>query len=301
MAILIVERSEHPQFLSNTYLVADGEGGPAFFVDAGGPVAPLIDAAERLRLTPTHALLTHHHFDHVSEVDQLRERWPALDVRISTLERELLEGPAGTGVNATGPSQQAREGASPRYSAIEAGQALELGALEVRPLHTPGHTAGMLSFLVCARLDSAGEGHGRERGRGPSGGGPGGFGGGRAIVFTGDTLFKDSVGGVRAPGHTDYTDLRDSIMGTLMELPAETVIYPGHAEATSVGREWEHNPFIRIWRGLDAEGSERCTALGREATLVLLGSDYDGGTKAWVRWPDGSDDIVPGSRVQRKP
>ena len=53
MAILIIERSEHPQFLSNTYLVADGEGGPAFFVDAGGPVAPLIDAAERLRLTPT--------------------------------------------------------------------------------------------------------------------------------------------------------------------------------------------------------------------------------------------------------
>ena len=117
-------------------------------------------------------------------------------------------------------------------------------------------------------------------------------------MFTGDTLFKGSVGGVRAPGHTTYTDLRDSIMGTLMELPAETIVYPGHTEATSVGREWEQNAFIRVWRGLDPEGAEPCTALGEPATLILLGDDYDGGKKAWVRWPDGKDDIVPGSRVQ---
>jgi glyoxylase-like metal-dependent hydrolase (beta-lactamase superfamily II) len=119
-------------------------------------------------------------------------------------------------------------------------------------------------------------------------------------VFTGDTLFKGSVGGVRAPGHSTYMDLRDSIMGTLMELPPETVIYPGHADATTVGREWEGNGFIRVWRGLDAESNEPCTALGAPATLVLLGPDYDGGTKAWVRWRDGSDDIVPGSQVERE-
>jgi glyoxylase-like metal-dependent hydrolase (beta-lactamase superfamily II) len=118
-------------------------------------------------------------------------------------------------------------------------------------------------------------------------------------VFTGDTLFKDSVGGVKAPGHTTYSDLRDSIMGTLMELPPDTVIHPGHANDTTVAREWEQNAFVRIWRGLDPEGSEPCTALGEPATLILLGADYDGGTKAWIRWPDGSDDIVPGSKVER--
>ena len=64
---MIVERACNPQFVSNTYLVADGEGGPAFFVDAGGPVGPLIEAADRLELTPTHVLLTHHHFDHVCD------------------------------------------------------------------------------------------------------------------------------------------------------------------------------------------------------------------------------------------
>ncbi len=259
---MIVERSMHPQFVSNTFLVADGNGGPAFFVDAGGPVEPLIEAAEREGLEPSHVLLTHHHYDHVSEVPRLRERWPGLTVLISGRERDLL---AAAGGEQFGVQD---------YGTIEAGERVRFGELEVRPLHTPGHTGGMLSFLVA----SPGE--------------PG-------AVFTGDTLFKDSVGGVKAPGHSTYADLRDAIMGTLMELPAETVIHPGHADDSSVGREWEENPFIRVWRGLDPEGSEPCTALGEPATLVLLGSDYDGGTKAWVRWPDGSDDIVPGSKVER--
>jgi glyoxylase-like metal-dependent hydrolase (beta-lactamase superfamily II) len=125
------------------------------------------------------------------------------------------------------------------------------------------------------------------------------FGDSAPSVFTGDTLFRDSVGGVRAPGHTTFIDLKDSIMGTLMELAPDTEIRPGHAEPTTVAREWESNRFIRIWRGVDREADDPCVALGEPATLILLGDDYDGGHKAWVRWPDGSDDIVPGSQVQR--
>jgi hydroxyacylglutathione hydrolase len=289
MAAMIVERASHPQFISNTYLVADHEGGPAFFVDAGGPVGPLIEAAERLGLTPTHVLLTHHHFDHVSEVGMLRERWPELEVLISPLERDMLEAAAEGGAEAAGVT-----------GTVEAGQALQLGTLEVRPLYTPGHTAGMLSFLVGDRFEMADSTAGRPAQTRSSSAAPGGFSGGEAVVFTGDTLFKNSVGGVRAPGHTTYTDLRDSIMGTLMELPPDTIIYPGHADASTVAEEWNTNRFIRVWRGLDAPGAEPCTALGEPATLVLLGDDYDGGKKAWVRWKDGSDDIVPGSQVERK-
>jgi hydroxyacylglutathione hydrolase len=273
---MIVERSLHPQFLSNTYLVADGEGGPGFFVDAGGPVAPLVEAAKRWGIEPTYVLLTHHHFDHVSEVGELCKRWPKLRVLIHPLERDLLGGIGDV------------LGKGAELGHVEAGQTLQFGLLEVRPLKTPGHTAGMLSFLVSEPGGSTRPG---------AGAGPGGFQGGDAVVFTGDTLFKGSVGGVRAPGHTTYTDLRDSIMGTLMELPPDTIVYPGHTDATSVAREWEENAFIRVWRGLDAEGSDPCTALGEPATLILLGDDYDGGKKAWVRWPDGKDDIVPGSRV----
>jgi hydroxyacylglutathione hydrolase len=275
---MIVEHARHPQFLSNTYLIADGAGGPAFFIDAGGPVKGLIETADRLGLEPSHVLLTHHHFDHVSEAGQLRERWPKLEVLISPLELDLLDG-----IEA---------------SAVQAGETLNFGTLEVRPLHTPGHTAGMLSFLVGDRSE-AGAPEGGGRGRSATNTAPGGFAGGEAAVFTGDTLFKGSVGGVRAPGHTTYTDLRDSIMGTLMELPKGTVIHPGHSDPTTVAREWEENGFIRIWRGLDPQGAEACVALGEPATLILLGEDYDGGKKAWVRWQDGSDDIVPGSQVKR--
>jgi hydroxyacylglutathione hydrolase len=290
MPAMIVERATHPQFLSNTYLVADREGGPAFFIDAGGPVNSLIQAAQRLDLTPTHVLLTHHHFDHVSEVGTLRGRWPELEVLISPLERDMLDGDAVGGEKDGGVAT----------GTVEAGQTLQLGTLEVRPLYTPGHTAGMLSFLVGGRAEVAGAAAGSRTQARSSSTAPGGFAGGAAVVFTGDTLFKNSVGGVRAPGHTTYTDLRDSIMGTLMELPPDTVIYPGHADASTVAREWDSNPFIRIWRGIDAQGAEPCIAFGEPATLVLIGDDYDGGTKAWVRWPDGSDDIVPGSRVERK-
>jgi hydroxyacylglutathione hydrolase len=254
MPRVIVERSMHDRFLSNTYLVADRDGGDAVVVDAGGPVAPLIEAAEQRELTPTHVLLTHHHFDHVCELDQLVARWPRLSVLISSLERDHVPGATGT---------------------IEPQQTLEVGGLEIRALATPGHTAGMLSFLI----DHP-------------------FGDAPPSVFTGDTLFRGSVGGVRAPGHTTFIDLKDSIMGTLMELAPDTEIRPGHAEPTTVAREWESNPFIRVWRGVDREGDDPCVALGEPATLILLGDDYDGGHKAWVRWPDGSDDIVPGSQVQ---
>jgi glyoxylase-like metal-dependent hydrolase (beta-lactamase superfamily II) len=243
---MIVERSMSQDWLSNTYLVAAEPGGDAFLVDAGGPVAPLLEKADEHGLTVTHVLLTHHHHDHVAELDKVLERWPEAAVLAHAEERV----PGTTGE-------------------MKADEAIEIGGLTVTPLHTPGHTAGMLSLLVDGN------------------------------VFTGDTLFKGSVGGVRAPGSTSYADLKRSIMDVLLELPPDTTIRPGHTDPTTVAEELESNRFVRIWRGLDDEGSEECTALGEPATLILLGDDYDGGHKAWVRWPDGRDDIVPGSRVTR--
>lgn len=256
---MVIERSMNDQFLSNTYLVGE-EGGAGFFVDAGGPVEPLVEAADRLGITPTHVLLTHHHYDHVSDLPKLLERWPDLVVLAHPIERPLIE-------ELVGGDEDVVTGT------MEPGESIAIGGLTVRTLHTPGHTAGMLSLLV-------GE---------PD----------EANVFTGDTLFKNSVGGVRAPGSTSYADLKTSVMETLLGLPPETIIRPGHTDPSTVAEEWENNSFVRVWRGLDAEGDEQVTALGDPATLVLLGDDYDGGYKAWVRWPDGRDDIVPGSKVER--
>jgi hydroxyacylglutathione hydrolase len=243
---MILDRSMNDSWLSNTYLVGDVSGGEGAFIDAGGPIGPLLEAIDRHALSVTHVLLTHHHHDHVAELGDLLERFPDAAVLAHPDERV-------PGVNET----------------IQPGERVQVGELEVEAIPTPGHTKGMLSFRV-----------------------------GNA-VFTGDTLFRGSVGGVRAPGHTTYADLKESIMDRLMKLPPDTDLLPGHTDATTVAEEWEHNAFIRVWRGLDPEGSEPCTALGESATLILLAPDYDGGKKAWVRWPDGSDDIVPGSQVQR--
>jgi hydroxyacylglutathione hydrolase len=245
---VIVERSMSSEWLSNTYVVADQAAEVAVMIDAGGPVAPLLEVLERDHRRLSHVLLTHHHHDHVAELDRVMAAHPEAAVLIHPLERSLV--PAATGD-------------------LNPGEKLSLGGLSIEPLHTPGHTAGMVSLLI----------NGTD-------------------LFTGDTLFRGSVGGVRAPGHTTYADLKSSIMDTLLVLPADTRIHPGHTDPTTVAEELEHNRFVRIWRGLDPEEGRPCTALGEPATLILLGDDYDGGHKAWVRWPDGSDDIVPGSRVE---
>jgi glyoxylase-like metal-dependent hydrolase (beta-lactamase superfamily II) len=153
---------------------------------------------------------------------------------------------------------------------MEEGDVLEFGGLRIEVLHTPGHAAGHVALLV-----------------------------GGTDVFTADVLFKGTVGGTFAPGATGYDDLKASVL-RLVDLPAETVVHPGHREPTTAGEERERNPFVRIWRGVDPEGDERCTVWDREATLVLWAPDYDGTNKAWVRFDDdGSDGIVGGSQVKR--
>jgi glyoxylase-like metal-dependent hydrolase (beta-lactamase superfamily II) len=245
---MILERSMHDGWLSNAYLVGDEDGGSAVVIDSGGPSGPLLEAAERHALDVRYLLLTHHHGDHVAENHVWKERH-GVEILAHPLEAARL-----LDVDRT----------------IEPGEPIEAGDLSISSLHTPGHTDGMLSFVVDG-----------------------------SDVFTGDTLFRGSVGGVRAPGSTSFEDLKHSIMEVLMALPPETRLHPGHTDPTTVGEEWESNAFVRVWRGLDPEGDEPCSVAGQEARLVLWAPDYDGGHKAWVRWPDGKDDIVPGSQVQR--
>jgi glyoxylase-like metal-dependent hydrolase (beta-lactamase superfamily II) len=141
---------------------------------------------------------------------------------------------------------------------------LETDGLRVEALPTPGHKDDHLAFVVNGEA-----------------------------VFTGDVLFKDAVGG------GDLGQIRSSVMDVLMKLPPEMRAFPGHTEETTIGREWEQNPFVLVWRGVEPELGERCRVAGEEATLVVWSLDYDGKGKAWVRFSDGRDAIVGGSRVER--
>jgi hydroxyacylglutathione hydrolase len=116
---------------------------------------------------------------------------------------------------------------------------------------------------------------------------------GNEVVLTGDTLFKDAVGG------GDPALVRRSVMDVFMTLPDDTRVLPGHTDETTIGRERDQNPFVRVWSGAVAEGSERVRVGGRDATLLVWSPDYDGKGKAWVRFANGAEAIVGGSRVER--
>jgi glyoxylase-like metal-dependent hydrolase (beta-lactamase superfamily II) len=142
--------------------------------------------------------------------------------------------------------------------------ALVTGGLSVEALPTPGHKDDHLAFVVNGEA-----------------------------CFSGDVLFRDAVGG------GNLEQIRSSVMDVLMKLPPETRVYPGHTDATTIGREWEENPFVRVWRGTEPEGQEPCRVGGRNGVIVVWSPDYDGTGKAWVRFEDGTDAIVGGSRVER--
>ena len=143
-------------------------------------------------------------------------------------------------------------------------ESLATGGLVVEAIPTPGHSDDMVCFVVNGEA-----------------------------VFSGDTLFKDAVGG------GDFGAIKHAVMDVYMAMPRERRVYPGHTDDTTIGREWEENPFVRVWRGVDPEGTEPCRAAGRAATLIVWSPDYDGKGKAWVRFGDGRDAIIGGSRVER--
>jgi hydroxyacylglutathione hydrolase len=222
---VLIERSMHPDWLSNAYLVADEPGGTAVFIDSGAPLAPLHEIVERERLNVTHLLTTHSHSDPVADHAELVERYGL----------EVVKGP------------------------------IETGGLTIEALETPGHADDHLAFVA-----------------------------NETVAFTADILFKDAVG-----GGPDAAPIRASVMETLMTLPPEVRVLPGHTDETTIGREWEENPFIRYWRGEARSIDEAVRVGGEDATLVVWSPDYDGKGKALVRFADGREAIVGGSRVER--
>lgn len=138
----------------------------------------------------------------------------------------------------------------------------ERSAPGVEAIPTPGHAADHLAFVV------------------------------DGLCFSGDLLFKDAVGG------GDAAAIQESVL-KLLELPDDTRVLPGHTEETTIGRERDENPFLRYWLGAAPSIDEPVRVGGESATLVVWSADYDGKGKALVRFSDGREGIVGGSRVER--
>jgi glyoxylase-like metal-dependent hydrolase (beta-lactamase superfamily II) len=220
---MLVERSMHPGYLANTYLIADEPGGTAVFVDSGGPMEPLYEAVDRHGVTVAAVLRTHGHVDHVEHEEEVCRRY-GVDV-------------------VTG--------------------AFAAGGLSVQAVETPGHSDDGVAFVVNDEL-----------------------------LLSGDTLFKDAVGG----GPAD--EVRRSVMERLMTLPPALRVLPGHTDETTVAREWDENPFVRFWRGLAEADGRRCRVGGEAGTVLVWSPDYDGKGKLLVRLDSGVERIAGASRVE---
>jgi hydroxyacylglutathione hydrolase len=201
-------------FVQNSF-VARREGRvDCLIVDPGFDADRIIAFLDDRNLTPAAILNTHGHADHIAGNGVLKERWPECPLLIGrgdaaklTDARQNLSGAFGFAV--TSPAADRLVGDGDR---------LELAGLDLEVLETPGHSAGHVVYLCKT--------------------------GSPWQLFGGDMLFDGSV------GRSDFPDsnpqrLVESIRSKLYTLPEDTIVRPGHGEATTIGREKRSNPFVR--------------------------------------------------------
>jgi glyoxylase-like metal-dependent hydrolase (beta-lactamase superfamily II) len=195
----------------NCSIFGDEQTREALVVDPGDEIGRILQVLKRHGLTLKRIVITHAHIDHIGGAQKLKKATGA-PVYMNPNDAELqkmMEVQAGwLGIE----TPDAVEIDSP---AMDGGK-LVVGATEFHVLHTPGHTQGSISLWI------------------PSEG----------KLVAGDTLFRDSIGRTDLPGGDPRQILR-SIHEKLLPLPEETVVFPGHGESTTIGREREFNSFLQ--------------------------------------------------------
>ena len=194
---------------SNTYLVVDDIAKRAFIVDAGKFEQQLVDEAAKRELNVSHLFLTHGHGDHIGGVADYKKAFPELQVVAHEDEKEFLLDPKQNFSREIWASEISIK--ADIY--VKDQEKLIVGPFELTFIHTPGHTKGGMCILV------------------------------DEVLFSGDTLFRQSIGRTDFPGGS-FEEIKDSINKKLFALPDDTDVFPGHMEPTTIGFEKENNPFV---------------------------------------------------------
>lgn len=207
-----IDRLVLGEFQTNAHVVRATETATdCLIVDTGLDGRDLMQFLDHHQLEPVAVALTHGHVDHIVGLDALRRDYPQIKVYVHKLDASMLTDPEVNLSALTGRPFATQ----PADVLLEEGDVVEEAGITLKVLHTPGHTPGG----ICLYAEQEG------------------------ILFAGDTLFADGVGRTDFPGG-DAAQLIESIRTKLLGLPDETVVYPGHAMRTTIGREKAHNPFL---------------------------------------------------------
>jgi len=217
---MILEHRAVPPFMKNGFTLGCEETREGVIIDPGDEVDELLEAARRHRLDIKAILLTHAHLDHVTGVARAKQAlgvpvWLHRDDNF-LYERVVQQGQMfGLAVDPQPPIDNFYDGEGP----------LRFGRYEVRVLHTPGHCPGGVCLAV--RKDTKEAQDAKEI----------------PTLIVGDTLFAGSIGRTDLPGGDMATLLR-SIRDVLFSFPDDCVVWSGHGEPTTIGREKRTNPFL---------------------------------------------------------
>ncbi len=205
---MIVEKLVVGPFASNCYIVGSQSNKEGMIIDPGDEAKQILKRVKDLELDIKFIVLTHGHIDHTGALKEVKEATGA-EVVIHGDDAKSLKNQLvaiAFGLSYPTPPRPDR--------LLKDGDSLDVGGMHFEVLHTPGHTSGGICLL------------------------------GQGVVFSGDTLFNYGVGRADLPGG-NYSQLMNSIQTKLMTLPDNTVVYPGHGTATTIGAERTGNPFLR--------------------------------------------------------
>jgi hydroxyacylglutathione hydrolase len=195
----------------NCSILIDEETGEAVVVDPGGEPERILAALSRADARPAALLHTHGHFDHITGTGEVAKATGAL-IRLHPADRPLYDAlpdqAAAFGLSASPPL--------PPDAPLSDGETIRFGRFAIRAIHTPGHTPGSTCFL----LESD-----------------------RPILFSGDTLFRRSIGRTDLWGG-DTNQILGSIREKLFALDPGTPVVCGHGAGTTIGEERRLNPFV---------------------------------------------------------
>jgi hydroxyacylglutathione hydrolase len=215
----------------NAYIVrADARAASALMIDPGDEPQRLLDAARDLGVEIEAILITHCHFDHIGAVAPVAK---ATGAPVYCPEIEL--GVLGDIMKWTMPGFGPFESWEAEHT-VKGGEQLTIAGMDIEVIFTPGHSPGHVTYAIDRASDSP-DGPGGTAARESSTSSP------EPVLLSGDVIFQGSVGRVDLPGG-DWPTLERSIGGLMERFKRETVVYPGHMGITTLGREWDTNPFL---------------------------------------------------------